>query len=136
MRLKWFVLTAGLVMALQPRLAIAAVITNVAALDTNSAPKTAVQLAPSPQLRYTNLLTSSIPTLRGSQFRFNLPVAPAKPPASNSPAPGVYITEPYTCIVVVPDRHPDEASAVNPTQRTAPMPTIQPDVRLIPLRPK
>src|ERR1041384_2695790 len=120
MKLEGFVLTAGLVASLQPGVTLAGGTTNVATVSRS---------APFPRVGYTNPIVGSTSMF---PFRFNLSSAPAKSPASNSPAPGVYITEPHTCIVVVPGRHPDEARAVNPTHRTAPMPTIQPDVRLIP----
>ena len=135
MRLKWFVLTAGLVTALQPGVALAGVTTNIATLVTNSSPQSAGRLAPSPQLRYPNLFESSTSTFRRPQFRFNLPAAVAKGPASNLPTPGVYTTEPYACIVVVPGRHPDDKMAVGMTDKT-PMPIIKPELRFNPRPPK
>jgi hypothetical protein len=59
-----------------------------------------------------------------------------QPPASPGQLPaGVYKTEPYTCIVVVPGPHPDDRCFVSPPGGECPMPVIQPDVQFIPLRP-
>jgi hypothetical protein len=55
---------------------------------------------------------------------------------SNLPPPGVYESSPYTCIVVVPDTHLDEACLISPRGPQPFMPTLKPDVRLIPRTPK
>jgi hypothetical protein len=49
-------------------------------------------------------------------------------------APGIYKTEPYTCIVVVPGGHPDD-KMIYPRGTQPYMPTVQPDLRFIPLKP-
>jgi hypothetical protein len=69
-------------------------------------------------------------------LHFNFPSVTVKAAKSDLPAPGVYKTEPYACIVLVPSHHPDDAMAVNPTQKTAPMPVIKPELHFIPLKPK
>lgn len=50
--------------------------------------------------------------------------------------PGVYRTEPYACIVVVPDKCPDDRSVVPPSERGSAMPVIKPELRFTPLRSK
>ena len=47
--------------------------------------------------------------------------------------PGVYRTEPYACIVLVPERQADDCSVVKPTDRGSAMPVIKPDLRFIPM---
>jgi len=51
------------------------------------------------------------------------------------PKPGVYKTEPYAGIVIVPDKHPDDRAIVNVAQGDLGMPIIKPDLRFIPLKP-
>ena len=58
--------------------------------------------------------------------------APAAPPAI--PA-GVYKTEPYSCIVVVPGAHPDDRCIINPGGGDYSMPIVKPDLQFIPYRP-
>jgi len=50
------------------------------------------------------------------------------------PGPGIYKTAPYTCIVVVPGGHPDD-KMIHPRGTPPSMPTVQPDLRFIPLKP-
>lgn len=50
-----------------------------------------------------------------------------------APAPGVYKTEPYTCIVAVPGGHSDD-KMMHPRGAQPYMPTVQPDLRFIPLK--
>jgi hypothetical protein len=55
------------------------------------------------------------------------------PPFTLFPVPGgVYRTEPYSCIVVVPGPHPDDRCIVNPGSGHYSMPIIKPDLRFIP----
>ncbi len=54
----------------------------------------------------------------------------------SAPKPGVYRTEPYACIVVVPGKHPDDRSVVKPGDPGPPMPVVRPELRFIPFRPK
>ena len=55
------------------------------------------------------------------------------PPSARFPVPGgVYRTEPYSCIVVVPGPHPDDRCIVNPGGGDYSMPIIEPDLRFIP----
>lgn len=56
--------------------------------------------------------------------------------ASALPMPGVYKTEPYACIVVVPDKFPDDRSVVALAERGSAMPVIKPELRFTPLRSK
>ena len=62
--------------------------------------------------------------------------SPTRPlPVARPPAPGVYETTPYTCIVVVPGAHPDDKICVGgPGLGTVGrrMPIIKPDLQFIP----
>lgn len=53
------------------------------------------------------------------------------------PAPGVYETKPFACIVVVPGPFPDDKMAKGRYGSDAPlaMPSIEPDLRFIPRNP-
>jgi hypothetical protein len=60
-------------------------------------------------------------------------------PATNiptAPQPGVYKTEPYSCLVVVPGPHPDDKCIVGAPGRGSEMPVIVPELRFIPYTPK
>ena len=56
--------------------------------------------------------------------------------ASSLPRPGVYKTEPYACIVVVPDKCPDDRSVAIPAERGSVMPMIKPELSFSPLHSK
>ena len=56
--------------------------------------------------------------------------------AQNSLAPGIYKTEPYTCIVIVPAEHPDDKSMIRPPETVPNMPVLKPDLHFVPVRPK
>lgn len=84
----------------------------------------------------------------GTNFLYSAPTwKPILPPRGslfNSPAavtnaipPGVYKTEPYTCLVLVPGPHPDDKCIVgNRTiEATERMPTRQPELQFIPRKP-
>jgi hypothetical protein len=69
------------------------------------------------------------------QGQIVVPHARLRPPtAQASPAPGVYRTAPYSCIVMVPGPHPDDQAIVNPRGGHDTMPVITPDLQFIPLR--
>ena len=71
-----------------------------------------------------------------SQNQHFAPSARVHPPTpSTSPAPGVYKTAPYTCIVVVPGPRPDDVCITRPRGGDSSMPIIKPDLRFIPLHP-
>ena len=57
-------------------------------------------------------------------------------PSPSAPAPGVYRTEPYTCIVIVPGGHADDKSVIHPAEPGPNMPVLKPDLRFVPLPPK
>jgi hypothetical protein len=50
--------------------------------------------------------------------------------------PGVYETAPYTCIVVVPEKHVDDSIFVAPTESVTRMPVVKPELQFIPLSKK
>jgi hypothetical protein len=54
----------------------------------------------------------------------------------NGLAPGIYKTEPYTCIVIVPGEHPDDRMAIHPPDQGSNMPVLKPDLHFIPVQPK
>ncbi|MHC1763200.1 MAG: hypothetical protein AB9869_02685 [Verrucomicrobiia bacterium] len=54
-----------------------------------------------------------------------------------SPAPGLYKTEPYSCLVLVPGPYIDEKSIIKPSLPLPPMPTVDPGLEFVPWpRPK
>ena len=67
--------------------------------------------------------------LQGRNFQMGWLSAVAKSPSA-LPIPGVYKTEPYACIVVVPDKCPDDRSMVAPAECGFAMPVIKP-IRII-----
>jgi hypothetical protein len=70
-----------------------------------------------------------VPYLAGTNFGTNLSLMPG---ARRFPAPGVYKTEPYACIVVVPGRHADEAMMIDPGKTHSGMPIIEPKLKFVP----
>jgi hypothetical protein len=57
------------------------------------------------------------------------------PSAPFTLGPGVYKTEPYSCIVVVPGPHLDDRFVVRPGTTNFPMPVVKPGLRFIPWKP-
>jgi hypothetical protein len=55
---------------------------------------------------------------------------------TNQPAPGVYVAAPYRGIVVVPKSWFDERCIVGPRAAQPRMPTVTPDLELIPQKPE
>lgn len=51
---------------------------------------------------------------------------------SAPPAPGLYLTKPYTCMMLVPGPYPDDCVLPGTTNKTT-IPTIKPDLKFIPL---
>ncbi len=70
--------------------------------------------------------------------RFQPEARPAvnQSPTAALPAPGVYRTAPFACIVVVPGNHLDDPMAVRPGANTPSMPVLKPELHFIPLHPK
>jgi len=54
-------------------------------------------------------------------------------PTVGSPAPGLWKTEPFACIVLVPGPHPDESMVVHLGKAETKMPIIKPPVKFVPL---
>ena len=58
---------------------------------------------------------------------------------SGSPGPGLYKTEPYTCLVLVPGKHPDDRMAqrrqLQLPETAARMPVVRPELRFVPWPP-
>src|SRR5262245_41421867 len=48
------------------------------------------------------------------------------------PAPGVYLSKPYSCIVVVPGQPGDESMVIRPQWTNSSMPMIEPKVEFVP----
>jgi hypothetical protein len=55
---------------------------------------------------------------------------------TTQPAPGVYVASPYRVIVVVPDSRFDDRCIVGPRAAQPRMPTVTPDLELIPQKPE
>jgi len=106
------------------------------------APTPLVSQLPSPFLFVTNGVAQT-------NFLYSVPSwKPILPPprghlfdspgvVTNAIPPGVYKTEPYTCLVLVPGPHPDDKCiignrAIQPTER---MPMRQPELQFIPRKP-
>ena len=85
----------------------------------------------------TSLLQAGAPTTNKPQLRIliNPQAARTKTPFASPVAPGVYRTFPYTCIVVVPGPHPDDACIVKPGNVDPSMPIVKPDLQFIPWSP-
>jgi hypothetical protein len=56
---------------------------------------------------------------------------------SNTPPPGLYKTEPYTCLVLIPGPHPDDKCIIGngAAQPNIQMPIRQPELQFIPRKP-
>jgi len=94
----------------------------------------------------TNSMAPELVTQAAPEKQKPLNVAPARPPtltSSGAPqlAPGVYKTEPYTCLVLVPDPHADDKMIksrnfpANRSPETPRMPGVTPDLRFVPRKP-
>jgi hypothetical protein len=78
----------------------------------------------------------------GTIRAFKLPVATYWTPAQAGtvksfspvfPEPGVYRTEPFACIVIVPTKHIDDTIAVRHPEAGSAMPIIKPELHFIPI---
>ena len=49
------------------------------------------------------------------------------------PKPGVYKTEPFTCIVIVPGKNADDRSLFKPAEPGSAMPVVRPELRFVPI---
>ncbi len=69
-------------------------------------------------------------------FLFDSPPS-ASNARSNALPPGVYNTEPYTSLVLVPGPHPDDKCIIGNGAAQPPirMPTVKPDLQFIPRKP-
>src|SRR5215471_6599865 len=100
---------------------------------TNSASGPATRILRSTNGNVIIISTNAFGSVSGHTFR-------AQPrdsrPSSSAPLPGVYKTEPYACIVIVPGGHPDDQSVIHPPDPAPNMPVLKPELRFVPLRPK
>lgn len=136
MRLKSFLVAAGCLPLLWLAGAAAQTTTNHAPLlNTNLTPR-----APTPLTLTNGNRIIIISTNRFGSFGNRPFQVPQQPKGSNTApnglAPGVYKTEPYTCIVIVPGEHPDDRMAIHPPDPAPNMPVLKPDLRFIPVQPK
>lgn len=46
--------------------------------------------------------------------------------------PGVYLSEPYSCIVIVPGAQADDGALIPPAEPVPPIPVVRPELRLVP----
>jgi hypothetical protein len=60
-------------------------------------------------------------------------IFPMRTLTSQSLEPGVYRTEPYACIVVVPEPQQDDCCIIGRTDKNSKMPMREPDLRFIPM---
>jgi hypothetical protein len=82
------------------------------------------------------------PVVERQRVKLEMKIPPAKTPSKREPpfSPGVYRSEPYSMLVLVPPPHPDERgpwmSAPTNGARSGtlsiPMPILEPDLRLVP----
>ncbi len=85
-----------------------------------------------------NMRTNSIPGRSGKLPPTALRLRPLGTAGGSQVQPGIYETEPYTCIVVVPRAHPDDKMIVGQGRPTGTnvfvprMPMVQPELRFIP----
>lgn len=113
--------------------------TNVFAPAPRSAPPLVVPLAP--LFPRTNLYLRSQTNSLGLPF-YSLPGQPTlrsegraqanRLLAQTQPAPGLYKSEPYTCLVLVPGPHPDDKALVPAAPVSPRMPQTAPEFRLVP----
>ena len=137
MRLKSFLVAAGCVPMLWVAGARAQTTTNHAhSVDTNLTPRVATPLLLSTNgNRVIIISTNRFGSLGNRPLR-----VPQQPKQLQTPpsglAPGIYKTEPYTCIVIVPGEHPDDRMAIHPPDPAPNMPVLKPDLRFTPVQPK
>ena len=104
-------------------------LTNWLGLSPGTPSRTAGPQASVP-LRFTNMN----PVIPGKRFGTNWVFGTTN--RQNAPfAPGLYRSEPYTCLVLVPDRGIDEKSVVDPGKTASPMPLVKPELKLVPVKP-
>jgi hypothetical protein len=105
---------------------------SVAALPAFAKPEIKVQAVPPAKRPQPSRVLPRIPPriYRGSDSNHIYVPSPQR-----TPSPGVYKTEPYSCIVVVPGAGLDDCFLVNPGGGHSSMPTVQPELRLVPLAP-
>jgi hypothetical protein len=101
---------------------------------TNSASGPATRILRSTNGNIIIITTNALGPVSGRTFRAQQPKD--SKPFSSAALPGVYSTEPYTCIVIVPVAHPDDQSVIHPPEPAPNMPVLKPDLRFVPLRPK
>jgi hypothetical protein len=136
--LKWVLVIAGGVL-LVPRPTAEQNVTNSGPrlAVTNRAPAAVKPPSLNPQTGGRIILSTNA---NGTIRAYTIPApATGNLPLTNQAtlAPGIYKTEPYACIVIVPGPHPDDRSLIQPPSTPSdPMPVIKPDLRFVPVRPK
>jgi len=121
-------------------LSVAAVLIAFTALAAETLIEPAGPLAPSPTNQpaspaagsraFTNQLgTGTFDFKPGLPHKtiIHLPAAPEMLP------PGIYLTKPYTCILMVPGPQHDDGCMNRWTAPTEPMPVLRPDLKTVPL---
>lgn len=136
MRLKLFVVAAGCLPILWLAGAADQTTTNHAPLvDTNLTPRSATPLALTNRNHIIIISTNRLGSFGSRTFQTPQQPKPSNI-ATNGLAPGIYKTEPYTCIVIVPGEHPDDKMAIHLPDQGSRMPVLKPDLRFVPVRPK
>ena len=124
MRLKRLIAAATFVMSLQALTASAQIIANngLIVVTNQAAGRAHLIYAPPGNNR---VLATNVPN-RSATSDWNLN-------STVSPRPGIYKTEPYACIVIVPGKQPDDQCVVKPIESGSTMPVIRPKLRFVPL---
>lgn len=136
MWLKWFLLAAGCFPMLWSGELVGQTPTNKAGLAiTNLFPGGGPQILRSNNGNIIIISKNASGSVTGRMFRIPQQSKDLKT-TPGTPAPGVYKTEPYTCILVVPGGHPDDHSVIHAPEPSPNIPVLKPELRFVPLQPK
>jgi hypothetical protein len=136
MWLKWFIMGAGCVPMLWSCDAAGQAATNHTALVvTNFGPSATTRILRSTNGNLIIISTNALGSVRGRTLQVPQQLNDLKTDLK-VPAPGVYKTEPYACIVIVPGEHPDDKCVIHPPEPVPNMPVVKPELRFIPVPPK
>jgi hypothetical protein len=102
------------------------VIAAVAVAPVTISPPAGINRSPGSVL----IFTKPVSIMSGSMPRTvwkNIEDAPSLPP-------GVYVTKPYVCMILVPGASRDDISQNRQPSLNPPMPVIRPDIKIVPLK--
>jgi len=136
MNIKLLVGAAALALSVPPAITLApAAGSNVPITITNLAQNPFGWPRPTNQLGGTRLIFNVAAEPLSGKFKTGKQTATTKL-SSLLPTPGVYRTEPYACIAVVPGTNADDRCLVRPGESDPAMLAIKPELRFIPLNSK